>query len=149
MDVSIQKRLAAEIYGVGEDRVWIDPSKLDEVSKALTKEDIRALVERGVIKIKPIKGQSRFWARINHLQKKKGRRRGYGSRKGTKTARMNSKLLWILRIRAIRKLLRILKRKGLIDKKIYRKVYLMAKGGMFRSRSHVIYWLKENGYLKS
>jgi len=149
MDVSIQKRLAAEIFGVGEDKVWIDPTKLEEVSKALTKEDIRALVEQGIIKIKPIRGQSRFWARFKHLQKKKGRRRGYGSRKGTKTARMASKLLWIIRIRAIRKLLRILKRKGLIDKKIYRKVYLLAKGGMFRSRSHVIYWLKENGYLKS
>ena len=148
MDVSLQKRLTADAYGVGVDRVWIDPTKLEEVSKALTKEDIRALVEKGIIKIKPIEGQSRVWARIRHLQKKKGRRRGHGSRKGPKTARLNSKRAWINRIRALRKLLRTLKQKGLIDKHLYRKLYLMAKGGYFRSRSHLLFWLKDREYLK-
>jgi len=148
MDVSLQKELAAEILGVGKDRIWIDPKKLDEVSKALTKEDIRKLINEGVIKVKEKKGQSRYWSIVLHEKRKKGRRRGYGSRKGKKSARSSKKEQHIMKIRAMRKLIRILKTKNIIDRKTYRLLYRLIKGGVFRSRKHILLWLKERAILK-
>jgi large subunit ribosomal protein L19e len=111
MDLSLQKRLASEILGVGKDRIWIDPNKIQEASKALSRSDILDLIDKGIIRIKQVKGQSRTWANYIKEQKKKGRRRGPGSKKGSKNARSGKKEHWIKRIRAIRKLLRELKEK--------------------------------------
>lgn len=148
MDVSLQKRLAAEILGVGEDRIWIDPNKLEEVSKALTREDVKRLINEKVIKVKEVRGQSRYWARILHMQRKKGRRRGHGSRKGRKSTRSNEKRADILKRRSMRKLIRTLKNKGAIDRHTYRRLYMLIKGGIFKSRRHILLWLKEKRILK-
>jgi len=148
MDVSLQKELAAKILGVGKDRIWIDPKKLDEVSKALTKEDVRRLINEGKIKVKEIKGQSRYWSVLLHEKRKKGRRRGYGSRKGKKSARLDEKRQHILKVRAMRKLIRILKMKNVIDRKTYRQLYGLIRGGTFRNKKHILLWLKERGILR-
>ncbi len=148
MDLSVQKRLAAKTFGVGVDRVRISPEKVNEVKNALTREDIRILVHKGVIEILPIKGQSRKRARELHEKRKKGRRRGHGSRKGKKTARFPKKRQWILKVRAQRKLIKILREKGLIDGKVYRRVYRMIKAGVFRSRRHILLWLRDRKLIK-
>ncbi|MEM1576657.1 MAG: 50S ribosomal protein L19e [Archaeoglobaceae archaeon] len=143
MNLKIQRRLAAEVLKCGQHRIWFDPDALEEISTASTKEDIRELIEKGVIKKKAVKGICR--ARINQLRikKRKGRRSGYGSRKGKKTARMPRKRLWIIRIRAIRRRLKELKRSGQIDKKTYRLLYRKAKGGEFRSVAHLNAYVEE------
>ena len=82
------------------------------------------------------------------LQKKKGRRRGPGSRKGAKGARQGEKTEWLKKVRAQRRLIRILRDKGVIEKSVYRKVYRLIKGGMFRSKKHLLVYLKENEFLK-
>jgi len=148
MDVSFQKRLASEVLGVGLDRVWIDPTKIKEVAEALTKDDIRDLIKRGIIRKLPIKGQSRARARELHEKRKKGRRRGPGSRKGKATARNDPKRDWINRVRAQRELIRELKEKGLIDNKLYRDLYMKVKGGFFKSRRHILLYLEQKGLLK-
>ena len=142
MDLKFQRRLAASVLECGENRVWFDPTALDEIASAATKEDIRELIERGVIKRKPVKGISR--ARINKrkAQRRKGRRRGHGSRKGRKTARMPRKRLWIIRIRAIRRRLKYLRDTGEIDRRTYRILYRKAKGGEFRSVAHLNTYLE-------
>ena len=58
MDLSLQKRLAAEVLGVGESRIWIDPDRIEDVEGAVTKEEIRRLIKEGVIRVKPVKGNS-------------------------------------------------------------------------------------------
>ncbi|MEM2925266.1 MAG: 50S ribosomal protein L19e [Methanocellales archaeon] len=148
VDLAIQKRLASEILGVGQTRVWIDPEKIEEVAKAITREDIRGLIEQGVIKRKPVRGISRGRARERALKRAKGRRRGHGSRKGAKGARSPSKEQWMKRIRALRKRLRELRDAGKITKGIYRKLYLKAKGGEFRSVAHLNAFLKSQALLK-
>jgi large subunit ribosomal protein L19e len=137
MDLSLQRRLAASVLKCGENRVWFDPAALEDIATAATKQDIRELIEQGVIKRKPVNGVSR--ARINKrkLQKRKGRRRGHGSRKGAKGARMPRKRMWILRIRALRKALRQMKAEGVVDRRTYRILYRKAKGGEFRSVAHL------------
>lgn len=145
MDLSFQKELAAKILKCGKSRVYIDPKGIEDVSEAITREDIRMLIKKGLIKKLPKKGNSRSRIRKRQEQKKKGLRNGPGSRKGTKYARFGRKERWIKTIRAIRDELRRLRNEGKIDKKIYRRYYRYAKGGMFRSRAHLLLHLKGVG----
>ena len=93
MIITNQRRMAAAILSqkegrtVGVHRIWIDPDYLEEVISAVQKDDVRRLIEDGVIKARPIKGTSRTRARKAAAQKAKGRRKGHGSRKGTSNAR--------------------------------------------------------------
>ena len=137
MDLRNQRRLAAEALKCGENRVWIDPEEIEEVEKAVTRRDIRNLIKQGFIKARKKQGVSRGRARKLHAQQKKGRRRGYGSRKGTAYARLPKKRRWIRTIRPIRAYLRELKKEKLIDKSMYRKYYIRAKGGEFKSKHHL------------
>lgn len=143
MNLSFQRKLAAKILKCGENRIWFDPNALDDIATAATKEDVRELIEQGLVKRKPVKGICR--ARINkkRIQKKKGRRRGRGSIKGAKGARMPRKRRWIIRIRALRKALREMRDSGEIDRTTYRVLYRKAKGGEFRSVSHLKAYIEQ------
>ncbi|MEM0093523.1 MAG: 50S ribosomal protein L19e [Thermofilum sp.] len=145
MDLRLARRLAAEILGVGESRVWIDPEKAEDVAAAISKDDVRRLIKAGAISVRPASTPSRGRARARHEKRRKGRGRGPGSKKGPK---VDEKRLWILRVRAQRKLLKELKSKGLIDTKTLRRVYRLVKGGFFRSRAHLKLYLQEHGLLK-
>ncbi len=148
MDLRFQRRLAAEVLECGINRVWFDPDALDEIATAATKDDIRELIERGLIKRKPVKGVCRVRINKRKAQKRKGRRRGHGRRKGKSTARMPRKRAWIIRIRALRRRLKLLKEKGVLDSRTYRMLYRKAKGGEFRSVSHLNAYLKSIGVLR-
>jgi len=128
-----QRRLAAEILKVGENRVWIDPERIDEVESAITREEIRRLIHEGAIRALKKRGVSRARARIIHQKKKKGLRRGLGSRSGALKARQPRKEMWMMRIRALRRRLRILRDSHAITKTTYRRLYVMAKSGTIRS----------------
>ncbi|EDY36458.1 ribosomal protein L19e [Aciduliprofundum boonei T469] len=148
MDVKFQRRLAASILKCGEERVWMDPNALDEIKEAVTREDIKMLIKRGLIKRKKIKGTSRVRANYIKMQKEKGRRKGPGSRKGKKYARYPRKQRWMKTIRPIRATLKDLRDSGKIDRHTYRRFYRLAKGGTFKSRSHLLMHLKAEGYIK-
>ena len=145
MDLKSQKSLAARTLKVGKGRIWIDPTRIDDVSMSIRREDIRRLVHDGFIKVKPKKGISRARARILHQRKKSGKRRGHGSRKGKKTARMPKKEAWMKKIRPIRKYLKRQRDRRIIDTKTYRVLYRKAKGGFFKSVSHLEHYIKEEG----
>ena len=139
-----QKRLAAEILGCGVNRVWIDPDAIDEVEMAVTKEDIRKLIKERKIWKRPIKGTTHFRADIRAYKRRKGRRRGPGKKRGSKKTRMGGSYVWVNRIRAIRKILRALKYHGVISPNTYNKLRRMAKAGVFKSKAHVISYIKEH-----
>ncbi|RLF23655.1 MAG: 50S ribosomal protein L19e [Thermoprotei archaeon] len=139
------RRMAAEILGVGIHRIWIDPERMDEAMEAITREDVKRLIKEGVIKARPIKGTSRVRARIRHEQRRKGRRRGPGTKKGS---RIDEKEQWVRRIRAIRRFLRYLRKRRIITPKAYRMLYRMAKGGAFHSIAHVKMYIKEHGLVR-
>ncbi len=138
-DISIQKRLAAEVMKCGIKRVWIADrtDALEKVEDAVTRDDIKELIAMNVIQKKQKKGVSRGRARAMAEQKRKGKRRGHGSRKGRTKARSPKKRAWINTIRPIREELRTLREEGKMDRTAYRKYYMRAKGGMFRSRAHL------------
>jgi large subunit ribosomal protein L19e len=148
MDLKNQRRLAAEILGCGENRIWIDPTRMEDVSEAITRNDVRRLIDSKAIKARQKKGVSRGRTRYLKDQKKKGKRRGHGSRKGAKKARTPKKDAWINTIRPIRAQLIEYKRQGKIDTSTYRKLYKRAKGGMFKSKARLDAHLKSEGLLK-
>ena len=143
MVISNQKRMAAQILSkkegrtVGIHRVWINPDYLDEVSTAVQKDDIRQLIEDGLIKARPIKGISKGRARKAAEQKAKGRRKGPGSRKGTRNSRDPKKNRWMRLIRAQRRVLKDLRGDETLTPSEYRYYYRKAKGGSYRSVSHM------------
>ena len=132
--MGLKRKLVARMLKVGVDRVWIDPDYLDEIADIDTRDDVRILIRKEYIKILPVKGQ--------HVHKH-DKKRGPGSMKGKKTARMPRKRLWVMRVRAQRKFLRTLRDKGKITKGQYRKLYMLVKGGMFRSKSHLKSYIKQ------
>jgi large subunit ribosomal protein L19e len=143
MKMNVQKRLAAGILGCSEKRVKLDSERLAEIKEAITKVDIKGLINDNAITKKPVKGVSRARARVQKTQKRSGRRRGHGSRKGKANARGSDKKTWINQIRAQRTLLKQMKEKGAITEKIFRELYSKAKGGFFRSRKHLKLYIEE------
>ncbi len=139
MDLTVQRRMAAEILGVGINRIWIDPSKSEEVMSAITREDIKGLIERGVISKRPEKGTSRVRVRA-----RRGKRRGPGSKKGALKARLSMENLWPAKIRALRSFLRYLRDRRIITRKVYRDLYLKAKGGSFASVASLKRYIEVN-----
>tara|TARA_B100000686_G_C16355898_1_gene745210 strand:- start:201 stop:677 length:477 start_codon:yes stop_codon:yes gene_type:complete len=143
MFISNQKRMAAEIFSrkegrpVGIHRIWINPDYLSEVADAVQKDDVRILIEDGIIRARPIKGTSRSRARKAAFQKSKGRRKGQGSRRGSANSRNPRKQRWMSKIRAQRRTLKELREDGSINSSQYRHFYLKAKGGSYRSISHL------------
>lgn len=137
---SLQKKLAARILKVGESKVWLDPTKAKDIEGAITKIDIRKLVKKGYIKS--------LHEKVKKPKEKRGRRRGAGSRKGSKYAKLPAKRRWISTVRPLRRMLKELRDKGEIDRVTYRKLYLLVKGGTFRSRSHLRIYLEQHGIIK-
>ena len=141
--MNLQKRLAAQILKCSPHRVIFNSNKLDEIKEAITKVDIKSLIKHGIITKRPVSNTSRFHARKIHAQKKKGRRKGFGSRKGKKTARARPKSIWMSTVRQQRNLIKKLRSKGIIPPKLYREIYMKSKGGFFRSRRHMNLYIKE------
>ncbi|MCW3978122.1 MAG: 50S ribosomal protein L19e [Candidatus Bathyarchaeota archaeon] len=144
MNVKSQRRLAAAVLGIGVNRVWIDPEMADEVEAAITRQEIRKLISEGAIRQLPEKGLSRGRAKVRASQRKAGRRRGPGTKKGRKYSVVTRKERWMSRIRALRKRLRRLRDRRMITVSNYRTLYRKAKGGEFRSVAEMERYITEN-----
>jgi len=158
VNLRLQKRLAAAVLKCGRHKIWLDPNEMNEVGMANTRTAVRKLIRDGFIIKKPQKIHSRFRARKRLLEKKKGRHLGHGSRKGTRNARCSSKMLWMKRQRAMRRLLVRYKLSQKIDRKMYvlshshhtlqsvrkfamrryHRYYLRAKGNAFKNKANLI-----------
>src|SRR3989304_7000274 len=136
-DLANQRRLAAEVLDIGVNRVWFNPEASKDIAAALTREDIRKLIEEDKVAARPKRGVSRGRARKVNETRAYGHRKGHGSRSGAKGARRPKKQQWMKKIRALRSRLREMKENKTIEASTYRKLYVKAKGGEYRSRAHL------------
>jgi len=143
-DLGSQKRLAADILDVGENRVWLDPGEQEAIAEAITRDDIRELVDEGIIRAKDAKTNSRGRARERAEKRSYGHQTGAGSRKGKAGAREARKDDWVARIRAQRARLKELRAEGTIDRTQYRELYNKASGGEFDSVDRLEAYVRTN-----
>ena len=136
--MNLQKKLASKILKCGVEKIWIDPTN-EKVKQAITRKDIRRFIKEGVIK--------KFHDKKPNEREKK-RQQKTGSIKGSRGARIEKKREWLKVVRPQRRLLRELKEKNQLKPLVYSKVYKMIKGNAFRSKSHLMAYLKDEELLK-
>jgi len=141
MNLTTQKRIAAKLLKCGVSRVRVEQTK--EVGEAITRQDIRDLIKSGKIKKIQKKGTSRAKARQILKQKRRGRRRGAGSKKGKIRKKKDT---WVSLVRAQRKILVNARESGMKTSD-YSILYSRVKSGMFRSRKHLLSYMKERELL--
>jgi len=143
-NLNSQRRLAAQIMKVGQNRIWIDPDRTEDVEGAITREEVRKLIHEKIIKSASEKGVSRSRAKTIHEKKHKGRRKGVGSYGGSSHANVTKKEAWMVKIRSLRRTLRELKTSRVITEKVYSQTYRMAGSGRFESIAELERYLKAN-----
>ena len=134
----LQRRLASDILKCGKNRVWMDNKETSEIALATSRGRIRKLIKDGLLLKKNVTVHSRSTARKHLIEKRKGRHTGIGKRHGTRNARMPEKVLWMRRQRTLRRLLRKFRSQEKIDKTLYHKFYLQAKGNIFKNKKVLI-----------
>jgi large subunit ribosomal protein L19e len=137
MTIQTVKRLAADILNVGVNRIRIKPENVEKAAEALTRQDVKALIDDGTIyKIK----------KRGRRKKKKKRKRGEGSIKGHSAK--ERKRRWMILVRSQRACLKELLKNGLLEKKYRKMIYRKIKSGTFKSKKAMLTYLKENNLLK-
>lgn len=136
VNLKAKKRLVSRVVGVGVHRIKFDSDHLEDVADAITRANIRSLITANTIKIKPIVGTSKGRA---HKKKAQRNKRGttQGSKQGKRGARVGKKQVYVAKIRALRRLLKIAKDRKEITNPEFWSLYKKMSGNTIRNKAHL------------
>ena len=143
MSVKLTKRTAADILKRGVSSVRIKPDAIEDAKKAITREDVRALIKNGRVYALKEKSNLSIYSKILKEKRAKGRRRGKGRKKGTRKAR--GTMTYQKKVRAQRRILAELKEEKVINNEMFKKFYALVKGGSFQTKMTLINHIKSKG----
>jgi len=126
MNLKKKKELTSKTLGVGKNRVSFSPEGLSEIKEAITKQDIKTLVEEGIITIKPVKGRKKV--------KRRTRKRGPGKIKKKINTRKQD---YVKITRKLRKYLKGLRTENAIDRELYNDIRKKIKMRSFKNTSYL------------
>jgi len=121
-----KKDLAAKATKVGKDRITFVRARLEEIKEAITKQDIRDLIESGAIIIKPIKGRRTNTSRKN--------RKGPGKIKKKVNKRKQE---YVTITRKLRNYLKELKDQGQLTSEEVKEIRKKIRNRAFKSKANL------------
>lgn len=138
MNLKFQKRIAASILKCGERRVTLYAGKDKFIKEGTSREAIRKFIASRIIYKKDVNATSRGRFRKHSEAKMKGRHSGFGKRKGARDARNPSKINWINRIRAQRKMIHMYRDDKKITPSQHCTLLSAVKGNQFKNKRIMI-----------
>lgn len=136
VNLKAKKRLAARVMGVGVHRVRFSEDHLEDVENAITRNEIRSLITANTITVRSFTGTSRGRAHAKKAQRKK-RGTTQGSKQGRKGARVGKKEVYVAKVRALRRLLKIAKIRKEITNPEFWMLYKKIGGNTVRNKAHL------------
>ena len=134
-NLKTKKKLAARVFGIGQNRLKLDASQAEKLDDAITRGSIRSLKKDNVVILPKKQGVSRGRHRRQKRKLKRGRTQG--SKEGAKYSRLSKKNRWMIKVRAQRKRLKISKDRKEISNSSFWILYKMSSSGGIRSVKHL------------
>jgi large subunit ribosomal protein L19e len=126
MNLKTKKELAARTLKIGKERIQFVQARLDDIKEAITKEDMRHLVDSGAILIKPVKGRKTNVSRKN--------KRGTGKVKKKVNKRKQE---YVVITRKLRKYVQNQKISGLLSREEVKEIRKRIRNRAFKSRANL------------
>ncbi len=126
MNLRKKKELAAKTLNVGKERIIFVESRLDEIKEAITKQDIRDLVERKAILLKEKQGRKKV--------KKRKNARGAGKIKKKINVRKRN---YVKVTRKLRKYLKAVKEKLGMGREEVKEIRKAIRNKKFKSKANL------------
>ncbi len=132
MSIKLTRRIASQMLKRGVSKVRIKNEGIEDAKKALSRDDIRAMVSKGTVYALSEKHNASAYSRALNVKRTKGRRRGKGRRKGASKARTG--ITYMKRIRGQRRVLLELKSDSTLGNEQFKRYYRLVRGGNFPAK---------------
>ncbi|MBT4376345.1 hypothetical protein HOD29_03140 [archaeon] len=132
MNLRSKKELAAKTMGVGKARVTFMHARLTDIKEAITKQDIKDLVQDGAILIKPVKG------RRTNVKRKNAK--GPGKIKKKVNTRKQE---YVKMTRKLRNYIAELRKQGKLTREEVKEIRKKIRNRIFKSKANLKLYIKE------